>query len=213
MNIPVTTAIDYSIGASPESVARTVDAIRARGIKVTLVDTSAEALAKVHDIIPAGATIMMGMSQTLQEIGLEAQLINKQHPWVNLKDDILTEKDPLRQSELRRKSTLSPWYLGSVQAIAQTGEILVASSSGSQLPAYTFTSSNLVWVAGTQKIVPTLEAGLQRIHDYSLPLEHVRMQKLGYPGAFLAKILIILGEHELSGRNLNLILVNEPVGA
>jgi len=217
VNIPVTTAIDYnvdySIPASPETVARTVDAVRARGIKVTLVDTGAEALAKVHDIIPAGATIMFGMSQTLQEIGLEAQLINKQHPWVNLKDDIMAEQDPAQRRELRLKSTLAPWYLGSVQAIAQTGEVLVASSSGSQLPSYTFSSSNLVWVAGTQKIVPTLEAGLQRIHDYSLPLEHVRMQKLGHPGALLAKILIILAESELAGRNVNLILVNERVGA
>lgn len=213
MNIPLTTVVDYSIPASPETVARTVNAIRARGIKVTVVDTSAEALAKVHEIIPAGATIMTGMSQTLQEIGLEAQLINKQHPWVNLKDEILAEKDPVRQRELRRKSTLSPWYLGSVQAIAQTGEILVASGSGSQLPSYTFNSTNLVWVAGTQKIVPTLEAGLQRIHDYSLPLEHIRMQKLGHPGALLSKILIILAESELAGRNVNLILVNERVGA
>ena len=54
---------------------------------------------------------------------------------------------------------------------------------------------------------------MQRIHDYSLPLEHVRMQKLGYPGALLAKILIILAESELAGRNVNLILVNERVGA
>src|SRR5436190_19826340 len=99
MTIPVTTAVDYSIPASPETVARTVDALRARGIKVALVDTSAEALAKVHEIIPAGATIMAGMSQTLQEIGLETQLINKQHPWVNLKDDIVAEQDPARQME------------------------------------------------------------------------------------------------------------------
>ena len=100
MTIPVTTAVDYSIPASPETVARTVDAIRARGIKVILVETSAEALAKIHEIIPAGATIMMGMSQTLQEIGLEAQLINKQHPWVYLKDEIMAEQDPTRRMEL-----------------------------------------------------------------------------------------------------------------
>ena len=213
MTISTTTTVDYSIPASPETVARTVDALRARGIKVVLVDTSAEALAKVHEIIPAGATIMMGMSQTLQEIGLETQLINKLHPWINLKDEIVAEQDPARQMELRLKSIGASWYLGSVQAIAETGEMLVASGTGSQLPSYTFTSPNLLWVAGAQKIVPTLADGLQRIHEYSLPLEHIRMQKLGFPGALLSKILIIERESEQLGRNPNLILVNERVGA
>ncbi len=156
---------------------------------------------------------MMGMSQTLQEIGLETQLINKLHPWINLKDEIVAEQDPARQMELRLKSIVASWYLGSVQAIAETGEMLVASGTGSQLPSYTFTSPNLLWVAGIQKIVPTLADGLQRIHEYSLPLEHIRMQKLGYPSAFLSKILIIERESEQLGRNPNLILVNERVGA
>lgn len=213
MTIPVTTEIDYSILAAPEVVARTVEAVRARGIKVTLVDTGAEALAKIHEIVPPGATIMTALSQSLQEIGLEAQLINKEHPWHNLKDEILAEQDPALQMQLRLQSVLSPWYLGGVQAIAETGEILVTSGSGSQLPSYAFTSPNLVWVAGTQKIVPTLEAGLRRIREYSLPLEHVRMQKMGRPGAALTKILIIEHEYERMGRNVNLILVNERVGA
>jgi len=213
MTNPQAITADYSIAASPENVARTVDALRARGIKVTLVESRADALAKVNELIPAGATIMLGMSQTLQEIGLEAQLISKQHPWVNLKDAIVAEKDPVRQQELRYQSTHAPWYLGSVHAIAETGEVLVASGSGSQLPSYSYTSSNLVWVAGIQKIVPTLEEGVRRIREYSLPLEHLRMQKLGYPSAFLSKILIIERESELAGRNVNLILVNESLGA
>ncbi len=213
MTLMATTSIDFSLPAAPDVVARTVEAIRARGINVHLVDDAAQALAKVHELIPAGATIMTGMSQSLQEIGLEALLINKQHEWINLKDEILAEADPAVQMQLRVKSALSPWYLGSVQAVAETGEIVVASGTGSQLPAYAFTSPNLLWVVGIQKIVPTLEAGLRRIREYSLELEHVRMRALGYPGAGLSKILIIEQESPFMGRNVNLILVNEPVGA
>jgi hypothetical protein len=205
--------IDYSLPVSPEAVARTVDALRLRGFKVQVVDNAAQALAKVHEIIPAQATIMSAPSQTLQEIGLEAQLINKEHPWINLKDEILAEPDPVVQMQMRVKTTLAPWYLGSVQAIAQTGEIVVASGSGSQLPSYAFSSPNLLWVAGIQKIVPTLEDGIRRIREYSLPLEHIRMQALGYPGAMLSKILILEQESPRMGRNVNLILVNERVGA
>lgn len=213
MTLAITTPIDYNRLAAPEEVAETVEALRTRGFKVQLVDTAAQALAKVHDLIPAGATIMSGLSQTLQEIGLEAQLISKQHPWVNLKEEILAEQDPALQMQLRVKSALSPWYLGSVHAIAQTGEIVVASGSGSQLPSYAYTSPNLLWVAGIQKIVPTLEDGLRRIREHSLPLEHIRMQAMGRPGAMLTKILILEQEPPQMGRNVNLILVNERLGA
>ena len=210
---PVSVAVDFTIPATPQAVARSIDALHARGIKVTLVNTRAEALAQIHELIPAGATIMTGMSQTLEEIGLEAQLINKAHPWVNLKERIHAEPDPVKQMQMRVNAALAPWYLGSVQAIAETGEVLIASGSGSQLASYAFTSPNLVWVAGIQKIVPTLGDGLRRIREYSLPLEHVRMQKLGYPGAALSKILIVELETDRYGRNVNLILVKEPVGA
>lgn len=213
MTHPVSLAADFSIPATPQTVARTVAALRARGIKVTLVDTRAEALARIHELVPAGATMMTGMSQTLEEIGLESQLKNKAHPWINLKEDIAVEPDPVKQMQMRVKAALSPWYLGSVQAIAETGEVLIASGSGSQLASYAFTSPNLIWVAGIQKIVPTLEDGLRRIREYSLPLEHVRMQKLGFPGAGLSKILIVEQETDRYGRSVNLILVNEPVGA
>lgn len=206
-------AIDFSLPASAEAVVRAVEALRARGIKVHQVENAAQALAKVHDLIPAGATIMTGMSQTLQEIGLEAELINKQHPWVNLKDEILAETDPALQMQLRVKSVLSPWYLGSVHAIAETGEIVVGSGTGSQLPAYAYSSPNVLWVAGTQKIVPTLDTALRRVREYSLELEHERMRAFGFPGALLAKILIIEHEPESMWRKIQLILVDEALGA
>jgi hypothetical protein len=213
MTHSIRVADDFSIPATPQTVARTVEALRARGIQVTLVDTRAEALAQIHKLIPVGASVMTGKSQTLEAIGLEMQFKNKAHPWINLKEGIVVEPDPVKQMQMRVKASLAPWYLGSVQAIAETGEVLIASGSGSQLAAYAFTSPNLIWVAGIQKIVPTLADGLRRIREYSLPLEHIRMQKLGYPGAMLSKILIIEHETDRYGRKVNLILVNEPVGA
>lgn len=208
------TSTDYTRPASPEQIQTTLGALNARGISAELVNTAADALERVKALIPAGASVMTAGSATLQHIGLEAMLIAKAHPWVNLKDSILAEKDPAAQKQLRLQSVLAPYYLGSVQAIAQTGEIVVASGSGSQLPSYAFSSSNVIWVAGVQKIVPTLEDALRRVREYSLPQEDARMKSMGYPGSMLAKILIVEKEPPFaySGRKVNLILVNEPVG-
>ena len=78
------------------------------------------------------------------------------HGWNNLHAGVLAEKDPEKQKALRRQALLSDYYLGSVHGLSETGEMLIASNSGSQLPHITFSSPNVIFVVGTQKIVPTL---------------------------------------------------------
>lgn len=204
--------VDYSALVASQTVLQTAEAVRARGIKVEIVNSGAEALAKIGELIPAGATLMSGASKTLQHIGFEDQLISKNHPWVNTKDEILAETDPAKQMQLRAKSIFSPYYLGSPQAIVETGELVFASASGSQLSPYAFSSQNIIWVAGTQKIVPTLESALKRIREYAVPIENERARAAYGMDTVLAKILIFEQEPAKMGRNVNLILVNEAVG-
>jgi hypothetical protein len=204
--------VDFTLIPPQERVLETAEAVKARGINVEIVNTREEALARVQALIPAGASLMTGGSQSLLEIGLEDILIAKDHPWRNLKDEILAEEDPVKQNQLRRESILADYYLGSVQAIAKTGEIVVGSGSGSQLPAYAFSSPNLIWVAGVQKITEDLNQAIQRVREYNLPYEDARFKKMGRPGASLNKLLIIEGESAYSQRNITLILVNESLG-
>lgn len=212
MTTTVQSSVDYTVLASDEQVYQTAAALKARGFNVEIVDTAAEALEKIKALIPDGASIMTGASETLQHIGFEAALISKEHPWINLKDAILAEIDPVLQKGLRFQATLAPYYLGSVQAIAETGEVVVASGSGSQIPAYAFSSPNVIWVAGIQKIVATLEDALRRVREYSFVREDEKWKALGYPGSLLAKILILEHESPMMGRNVTLILVKEHVG-
>ncbi len=207
-----TATIDYTELATAEQVQRTTQAVQARGIKVHVVDTPSQALAKVHDLLPVGAEIMTGGSQSLREIGFEDVLINKTHEWVNLKDGILAENNPEKQGKLRAQSTLAQYFLGSVHAIAETGEIIIASGSGSQIPSYAFSSRNVIWVAGTQKIAPSFDAAMKRVREYALPREDARMKSLGYPGSAITKLLIVEAEPPMLQRNVNLILVNHLVG-
>lgn len=207
-----TATINYSQLASTEQVQRAAAAVQARGIKVHVVDTPAQALEKTRQLIPAGADVMTGSSQTLRDIGFEELLISKSHPWKNLKDAILAENNPEKQGALRAQSTLAQYYLGSIHAIAESGEIFIASGSGSQLPAYAFSSRNVIWIAGTQKIAPTFDAALKRVREYSLPQEDARMKSMGFPGSAITKLLIVEGEPPFLQRNVNLILVNQLVG-
>jgi len=203
--------MDYSILASRQTIEKALEALKSKNVNVVFVETKEDALEKLKKLIPDGAEIMTGSSVTLEQIGFVDLLKSKKHPWNNLKDAIVSENESQKQVELRKRSILSRYFIGSVHAITQEGEVVVASASGSQIPSYAFSSDNVIWVAGAQKIVPTLEDGLRRVREYVLPLEDQRMKKMGYEGSSINKILIFIREI-MPNRKITLILINEKLG-
>jgi len=197
--------------ADEETIEETSNALMTRGVHVEFYKTKDEALERLKVFIPAGATVMTGASETLKEIGFIGFLKSGNHGWNNLKDKIVSEKDPAKQFELRKQSTTADYFLGSVHAVARSGQVVVASNTGSQIPSYAYSSNNVVWVVGVQKIVNSLEEGLRRVREYCLPLEDKRMKAAGSDGSSIGKILIFERER-LPTRKVTLIFVNERVG-
>ncbi len=155
---------------------------------------------------------MNGSSVTLEQIGFVEYLKSGNHGWNNLHAAIVAEKDPVKQKELRKQAINSDYYLGSVHALTETGEFVVGSNSGSQLPHIVFSSPNLIFVVGTQKIVPTLSDAMKRLEDYVVPLENKHMQEKHGVNTTLAKIVIFKKENLRMGRKVRMILVKEPLG-
>ena len=202
----------YETLASEETIKRTIDALQKRGITGISVKTGKEALEKIKALIPSNASVMNGSSRTLDQIGFIEYLKSDKHGWRNLHAEILAEKDPQKQAVLRKQSVFSDYYLGSVHAAAETGELVIASNSGSQLPHLVFTSQNIILVVSTQKITPDLDSALKRVREYVLPLEDQRMKSVGMGGSFISKLLIIEKEQPFMGRKFHVIFVNEKLG-
>jgi L-lactate utilization protein LutC len=192
-------------------IKKVVGALKERNITAYVIDTAAEALQKVQTLIPHGAEVMTGASITLEQIGFIDLLKSGTHPWRNLKDHLAAEKDPAKQALLRKQATLSQYFLGSVHAITEAGQLLIASNTGSQIPAYAFNSDNVIWVAGAHKIVPTLDDGFTRLKEYIMPLEDQHMKDIGYGGTSLGKMLIFERENS-PARKMTVILVKEVLG-
>lgn len=201
----------YDILASKEAVKRAMEALKMRNVNVDIANTKEDALLKVNKLIPPGKDVMTGGSTTLDQIGFTELLKTGKHPWNNLKDKILGEKDPAKQAVLRKKSVTSEFFLGSVHAVTETGQVMVVNATGSSIPSFAFSSDNVIWIVGTQKIVPTLEDGFNRIREYCVPLEDNRMKSVGYSGTTIGKYLIF--EREINeNRKITLIFVNEKLG-
>lgn len=204
--------MSYNTLPELETIEQTANAVRDRGIEVFIVDSKTEALDKIKEFIPAGASVNNGSSRTLQEIGFIDYLKEGKHGWSNLHEAVVLEKDPEKQAELRKSAVFSDYYLGSIHALAKTGEIIIASASGSQLPHIVYTSQNLIFIVGAQKIADNFNEAMSRVREYVVPLEDNRMKDVGMGGTVLSKILTIEREPSFMGRKVRMVIVREQLG-
>ena len=189
--------------AADERVVKTARALQANNIQAVIVENGQEAKEKVLELIPAGAEVMCMSSVTLDAIGLsELDTVKKQ----------LMAMDRATQGREMRKTGSAPdWTIGSVQAVTEDGQVVMASNSGSQLPAYAYGAGKVIWVVGVQKITANLDAALKRIYEYVLPLESERVKiAYGMDRSNVSKLLVI--NKEIVPQRITMILVKERLG-
>lgn len=202
--------MEWSKLPNESTLKETINNIKSRGINVILTENKKEALEKIKELIPMHAEVSNGSSTSLNEIGFIDYLKDGKHGWKNLHEEILKEKNQEKQADLRRESVTADYFLGSINAIAKTGELVACDASGSRVTAYPFAAKHLILVAGTQKIVPSLEDAFKRIRQYVYPLENERAKKAYGMGSTTGKWVII--EREIFQDRTTLILIKENLG-
>ena len=112
--------------------------------------------------------------------------------------------------EIRKLGGAPDVAAGSVHAVTEDGQVLIASNTGSQLGPYASGAGKVIWVVGAQKLVKDLNEGLRRIYEYDLPLETEHMRQLYNAPTAVNKLLII--NKELRANRIAMIIVKEVLG-
>ena len=172
----MTTPVFATLFATPvpaQRLDRAATALRAHGFTVEILDDAASARSRVSDLIPDGASVFTAASETLRRSGIDAD-INASGRYQAVKPRVLAMDRVTRADDIRRLTAVPDVVVGSVAALTETGSLVVASASGSQLPAYAGGAAHAIWIVGAQKVVPDLNTALRRVEDYALPLESAR---------------------------------------
>ena len=195
--------------ADEARVTRAAAALEANGITAIRAANSAEAKRFVMGLLPAGAQVHQGASQSLQETGIADEILNSDR-YEALHPRIWSMDRETQADEIRRMSASPDFMLGSVHAVTETGSLVAASASGSQLGPYAAGAGKVILVVGTQKIVSDLDEALRRVYEYAFPLEDARAEAAYGIHSRVNKILVINGEWE-AGRT-TVVLVDEVLG-
>jgi hypothetical protein len=208
----MTTQIPATVFADPapaERLERAADALTAHGFTAEILDDAAAARARIQALVPEGASVFTGASETLRLSGIEADL-NASGRYQAIRPLVLAMDRVTHADDIRRLTASPDVAVGSVAAVTETGSLVIASASGSQLPGYAGGADRAIWVVGAQKVVPDLSTALRRVEDHCLPLESARAQvAYGQPSA--VNRLLILNAEFRPGRG-TVLLLRETIG-
>ena len=208
MPTPIPTT-SFAEPATAPRLERAAAALAAHGFTVEILNDAAAARVRIKDLIPAGASVFTGASETLRLAGIEEDInAGGRYDAIRARGQAMNRATQL--AEIWRLMSTPDVVMGSVHAVTETGSLVIASASGSQLPGYAGGSLRAIWVVGAQKVVPDLSAALRRVEEHCLPLESGRAMKVyGKPSA--VNRLLILNAEPQPGRGI-VLLLREAIG-
>jgi len=199
----------FAARAEDARVARTAAALEANGIRALRAPNSAEAKRMVLDLIPDGSQVHHGASESLDASGITGE-IERSGRYEDIRTRTFSMDRATQSDEIRHLGASPDFMLGSVQAVRETGSLITASMSGSQLGPYGSGAGRVILVVGTQKIVSDLEEGLRRVEEYAFPLEDARAQAAYGIHSGVNKVLII--NREITPGRITVVFVDEVIG-
>ena len=195
--------------ADDQTINKTIEALKQNGSASLVVENGEKAKEKILELLPKGEEVMSMSSVTLDSITISKE-INESGNYDAIKPKLMKMDRKTQGTEMQKMGSAPRWTVGSVHAVTQDGKVLIASNTGSQLSAYSYASTHVIWVVGTQKIVENLDEGIKRIYEYVLPIEDEKMKKLYNVGSNVSKLLIV--NKEIVPGRVMIIFVKEKLG-
>ena len=204
-----------------KQIATICQALEQRNITGIYAPTREEAIRLIMKEIPSGVTVGLGGSTTLLESGLIDELRKGDFQLLDRYQRGLTKEEVF---ELRFQSLSSDVFISSTNAITLDGELVNIDGMGNRVAAMLFGPKKVVIIAGVNKIVEDVGAGIRRIKTIVAPMNSLRLRKNTpcaqtgvcdeeaclLPERICNKIAVIEGEQQ-KGRMM-VVLVGEPLG-
>jgi hypothetical protein len=199
---------EFARPANPAAIERTAEALRRRGFDARIADDAAGAREIVLSLVPEGAEVNQGASVTLQQLGV-TDAFEQSGRYDALRPRLRSMDRATQMREMRKLGAAPDFFVNSVHALTEEGQMVVASMGGSQLGPIVSGAGRVILVVGAHKIVPDLATAFRRVEEYAYPLEDARAQETYGIRSAVRKLLVLNGD--FPGRT-TVILVRESVG-
>ncbi|MFA9463998.1 MAG: lactate utilization protein [Velocimicrobium sp.] len=195
-----------------------IEKFNIRGIEGYYCTTKEEALLMAERFLMPGCSVSWGGSETLEEIGLVEVLQESDYQIYDRK----TANDEEEARELYGKIVTVDYFFMSSNAITLDGELVNIDGAGNRVACLIHGPANVIIIAGMNKIVPDVKAGIARARNMAAPANTIRLGKntpcsiLGKCGNCLSEDcicdqIVITRKSKIANR-IKVILVGEELG-
>ena len=198
---------------------KTQQALKKNGMRAYITRDGKEARKKALSLIAKGATVGLGGSRTVADIGLLGALRRGDF---HLFDQYASGQDKIGSMEVRKQGTHAQYFVSSSNAVTEDGKLVNVDGLGNRLAGFCFGPEKVVLVVGRNKIVPDLDAALHRVRNVAAPMN---AKRFGLPTPCvktgrcsdcssperICNLTLIIEKQRIKGR-IAVILVNEDLG-
>jgi len=214
-------------------IEKILSSLRSRHIKGIFAEDYEEANQKILALIPLNATVGIGDSTSMRQLGILQALRERGtkilNPFEPKGEEISVENFRQRRARVLKDATLSDVFLTGTNALTQDGKLVNVDATGNRVAGMFWGHSLSIIVVGRNKIVKNLDEAWQRIRNIIAP-SHFRIRTGELGGRKRETPCVVTGrcndcraedrgcniftiiEGKPSQTNLNVILVNQDLG-
>lgn len=211
-----------------QQIERTLKALKANRFGAQFAPSAAAARALILDMIPQNASVGIGDSVTLRQIGMLEALIKRGNNVINpftLELTIGMSEDPAKHrlfKETTRKTFGTDVFLTGSNAVTEDGKIVNIDRAGNRVAGIIYGADVVILVIGRNKIVNDADEAVKRIKGVIAPA-HAGWKKSRTPCAAgsectdcasvdrMCNITVILEKRPIN-TDVNVILIDEDLG-
>lgn len=201
--------------------------LRKNRMEAHFVASKEEVLPLVKELVAEGSSVAVGGSVSLKETGVADLLRSGYYRFEDRSEAGISLEEKQRRE---REAFFADAFFCSANAITESGELVNVDGYANRVAAIAFGPKNVIVVAGINKIVKDVDAGIRRVKEIAAPLNTKRLSCdtyckenghcLGLEGSMaegcsspqrICCSYLVCGPQRIENR-IKVILVGEPLG-
>ena len=148
------------------TIKKTVENLRRNNMVPYVVEKGSDVLPLLKTLLPEGASVGVGGSETLTKLGVISFLREGNYKFVDRYAKGLTRPEAV---EVMRQSLLADVFLTSSNAVTEKGELYNVDGNGNRVAALCFGPKEVLVIVGANKIVKDIKAAEERVKKIAAP--------------------------------------------